>query len=37
MVFSMILDSTLETLYMVFFSTIFSLLIGFPIGVLVSE
>ena len=34
MVFSMILDSTLETLYMVFFSTIFSLLIGFPIGVL---
>ena len=30
----MILDSTLETLYMVFFSTIFSLLIGFPIGVL---
>ena len=33
MVFSMILDSTLETLYMVFFSTIFSLLIGFPIGV----
>ena len=34
MVFSMILDSTLETLYMVFFSTIFSLLIGFPIGVI---
>lgn len=34
MVFSMILDSTLETLYMVFFSTIFSLLIGFPIGIL---
>lgn len=34
MVFSMILDSTFETLYMVFFSTIFSLLIGFPIGVL---
>lgn len=34
MVFSMILDSTLETLYMVFFSTIFSMLIGFPIGVL---
>lgn len=34
MVFDMILDSTLETLYMVFFSTIFSLIIGFPIGVL---
>lgn len=34
MVFSMIVDSTLETLYMVFFSTLFSLLIGFPIGVL---
>lgn len=34
MVFSMIWTSTLETLYMVFFSTFFSLLIGFPIGVL---
>lgn len=34
MVFNMILDSTLETLYMVMFSTIFSLVIGFPIGVL---
>lgn len=34
MVFNMILTSTLETLYMVFFSTIFSLLIGFPIGIL---
>ena len=34
MVFNMILNSTLETLYMVFFSTIFSLLIGFPIGIL---
>lgn len=34
MVFNMILDSTLETIYMVSFSTIFSLLIGFPIGVL---
>lgn len=34
MVFSMILDSTLETLYMVFFSTFFSLLMGFPIGIL---
>lgn len=34
MVFNMILDSTLETLYMVFFSTFFSMAIGFPIGVL---
>lgn len=34
MVFSMIWTSTLETLYMVFFSTIFSMLIGFPIGIL---
>lgn len=34
MVFSMILDSTLETLYMVFFSTLFSLVMGFPIGIL---
>ncbi|AVQ30998.1 MULTISPECIES: methionine ABC transporter permease [Fusobacterium] len=34
MVFSMILDSTLETLYMVFFSTLFSLIMGFPIGIL---
>ena len=34
MVFNMIITSTLETLYMVFFSTIFSLLIGFPIGIL---
>ena len=34
MVFNMILNSTLETLYMVFFSTIFSLIIGFPIGIL---
>ena len=30
----MILDSTLETLYMVFFSTLFSLIMGFPIGIL---
>ena len=36
MVFSMIWTSTLETLYMVFFSTLFSLLIGFPIGVLLT-
>ena len=34
MVFNMILTSTMETLYMVFFSTLFSLLIGFPVGVL---
>lgn len=34
MVFSMILESTLETLYMVFFSTLFSLIMGFPIGIL---
>lgn len=34
MVFNMILSSTLETLYMVFFSTIFSLIIGFPVGIL---
>ena len=36
MVFSMIWISTLETLYMVFFSTLFSLLIGFPIGILLT-
>lgn len=36
MVFNMIWTSTLETLYMVFFSTLFSLLIGFPIGVLLT-
>lgn len=34
MVFSMILQSTLETLYMVFFSMLFSLIIGFPVGIL---
>ena len=34
MVFNMILSSTLETLYMVFFSTIFSLILGFPFGIL---
>ncbi len=34
MVFNMILTSTLETMYMVFFSTLFSLLMGFPVGVL---
>ncbi len=34
MVINMLLTSTLETLYMVFFSTVFSLLIGFPIGIL---
>jgi D-methionine transport system permease protein len=32
----MIWTSTLETLYMVFFSTLFSLLIGFPIGILLT-
>lgn len=36
MVFSMIWTSTLETLYMVFFATLFSLLIGFPIGILLT-
>lgn len=30
----LILPSLLETLYMVFFSTIFSLLLGFPLGIL---
>ena len=30
----LIIPSLLETLYMVFFSTIFSILIGFPLGVL---
>lgn len=34
MVFNMIWTSTLETMYMVFFSTVFSLLLGFPIGIL---
>lgn len=32
--FSLLVPSVLETLYMVSFSTIFSLIIGFPIGVL---
>ncbi len=36
MVFNMILTSTLETLYMVILSTFFSLLIGFPIGILLT-
>lgn len=36
MVFDMIWTSTLETLYMVFFSTLFSLIIGFPIGILLT-
>ena len=31
---SMLAVSTVETIYMVFLSTIFSLLLGFPIGVL---
>ncbi|MDR7856616.1 methionine ABC transporter permease [Tissierella sp.] len=30
----LVIPSLLETLYMVFFSTIFSLLIGFPLGIL---
>ncbi|MDY5305404.1 methionine ABC transporter permease [Fusobacterium gastrosuis] len=34
MVISMLSTSTLETLYMVLFSTIFSLVLGFPIGIL---
>lgn len=34
MVINLLLTSTLETLYMVFFSTIFSLILGFPIGIL---
>ncbi|WP_026339059.1 methionine ABC transporter permease [Fusobacterium russii] len=34
MVISMLLTSTLETLYMVFFSALFSLVLGFPIGIL---
>lgn len=34
MVINMLLTSTLETLYMVFFSTFFSMLLGFPIGIL---
>lgn len=34
MVSDLLLMSTLETLYMVFFSTIFSMIIGFPIGIL---
>ncbi|WP_300618756.1 methionine ABC transporter permease [uncultured Fusobacterium sp.] len=36
MLFNMIWTSTLETLYMVFFSTLFSLVIGFPIGILLT-
>ena len=36
MVFNMIWTSTLETLYTVFFSTLFSLVIGFPIGILLT-
>ncbi|MBS9776095.1 MAG: ABC transporter permease [Fusobacterium sp.] len=34
MVFDMLFTATLETLYMAFFSTVFSLLLGFPIGIL---
>ena len=32
--FDLVIPSLMETLYMVFFSTIFSLLIGFPLGIL---
>lgn len=32
----LIIPSLLETLYMVFFSTIFSLLLGFPLGILLT-
>lgn len=32
--FNLVIPSLMETLYMVFFSTIFSLLIGFPLGIL---
>lgn len=34
MLFNMLWTSTLETLYMVFFSTAFALLLGFPFGIL---
>lgn len=34
MVFNMLWTSTLETLYMVFFSTAFALILGFPFGIL---
>ncbi|PAF46628.1 ABC transporter permease [Helicobacter sp. 12S02634-8] len=34
MIFDMIYDSTLETLYMVFFSCVFAVLFGLPLGVL---
>ena len=30
----LVIPSLLETLYMVFFSTVFSLLLGFPLGIL---
>lgn len=32
--FSLVLDSTLETIYMVSMSTIFALILGFPLGIL---
>ncbi len=32
----LVYEATLETIYMVFFSTIFSLLLGFPLGVLLT-
>lgn len=33
-IFDLVWTPTLETLYMVFFSTIFSILLGFPLGIL---
>ena len=32
-IISMLVISTVETLYMVLFSTLFSLILGFPLGV----
>lgn len=34
MIFNMIWTGTLETIYMVFFATLFSIVLGFPLGVL---
>lgn len=35
-ILTLVLESTLQTLVMVFFSTIFALLVGFPLGVILS-
>ncbi|MCI6544965.1 MAG: methionine ABC transporter permease, partial [Spirochaetia bacterium] len=35
-ILSLVLPSTVQTLQMVFFSTVFALLVGFPLGVLLS-